>query len=107
MGEREFLVYLDPEERLNRYRQSHSWEDGMVTEFRVQLEALIGGRWRVIVRYDTAHGRPHRDIMHPDGTETKEWLDLYPNAEVLTIGQRDIVENWPVYRRRFEKELQK
>ena len=107
MGEREFLIYLDPEERLNRYRHSHSWEDNKVVEFRIQFEALIDGRWVVIVRYDSAHGRPHRDIMHPDGSETKEWLDPYSKAEVLTIGQRDIMENWPAYRERFEKELQK
>jgi len=23
------------------------------------------------VRYDTAHGRPHKDILHPDGTQDK------------------------------------
>ena len=107
MGEREFLIYLDPDKRQNRYRHSHSWEGNKVVEFRIQFEALISGEWYVIVRYDTAHGRPHRDIMDPDGTETKEWLDLYSNAEVLTIGQRDIMDNWPAYRKRFEKELQK
>ncbi len=78
-----------------------------MVEFRIQFEALIDGRWVVIVRYDSAHGCPHRDIMHPDGSEIKEWLDLYSKAEVLTIGQRDIMENWSAYRERFEKELQK
>jgi hypothetical protein len=107
MGEREFLIYLDPDGRQNRYRHSHSWLDGKVVEFRIQFEALIDGRWRVIVRYDTAHGRPHRDIMHPVSAGTKEWLDIYSSAEVLTIGQRDIMENWPAYRKRFEKELRK
>ena len=107
MGEREFLIYLDPDKRQNRYRHSHSWEANKVVEFRIQFEALIDGEWVVIVRYDTAHGRPHRDIMHPDGSEIKEWLDLYSKAEVLTIGQRDIMENWSAYRERFEKELQK
>ena len=107
MGGREFLIYLDPEERQNRYRHSHSWEANEVVGFRIQFEALIDDGWIVIVRYDMAHDRPHRDIMHPDGSETKEWLDLYSNAEVLTIGQRDIMENWPAYRKQFEKEMQK
>ena len=78
-----------------------------MVEFRIQFEALIDGRWVVIVRYDSAQGRPLRDLMHPDGSEINEWLDLYSKAEVLTIGQRDIMENWSAYRERFEKELQK
>jgi hypothetical protein len=107
MGQREFLIYLDPDKRQNRYRHSHSWEGSKVVEFCIQFEALIDGKWVVIVCYDTAHGRSHRDIMHPNSTETKEWLDLYSNAVVLTIGQRDIMENWPAHRKQFEKELRK
>lgn len=107
MGEREFLIYLDPEKRQNRYRHYHSWEGNTVVEFRIQFEALIDGEWVVIVRYDTAHGHPHRDLMRSDGSETKEWFETYSNAEVLTIGQRDIMENWPAYRDQFEKESRK
>ncbi len=107
MGEREFLIYLDPDKRQNRYRHYHSWEGQKVVEFRIQYEALMNGEWIVIVRYDSAHGRPHRDLIHSDGSETKEWFDIHSSAEVLTIGQRDIMENWPAYRNRFEKELRK
>ena len=32
-----------------------------------------------------------RDTLHPDGSETKEWFAFYGNAEVLTIGQHDIL----------------
>ena len=90
MGEREFIIYLDLQERLNRYRHYQSWQGNQITEFRIQYEAFIGDEWHPIVRYDTAHGKPHRDIL-PDGVETKEWFELYSNAETLTIGQRDIV----------------
>lgn len=107
MGEREFLIYLDPARRRNRYRHYHTWEGNQVVGFRIQFEALIDGEWVAIVRYDTAHKRPHRDVMHPDGSETKEWFDFYTSAEVLTLGQRDIMENWKVYRKQFEKELRK
>ena len=107
MGEREFIIYLDPQERLNRYRHYHAWQGNQITEFRIQYEAFIGGGWHPIVRYDTAHGKPHRDFLHPDGTETKEWFKPYSNAEILTIGQRDIVENWQSYRARYESEMRK
>jgi len=107
MGDREFLIYLDPEKRQNRYRHYHAWEGNQIIEFRIQYEALIVGEWYAIVRYDTAHGQPHKDTLHPDGTETKEWFTLYNNAEVLTIGQRDIMENWPAYRELFEREIKR
>lgn len=73
-------------------------------EFRIQLEVFIGEEWSPVVRYDTAHGKPHRDILHPDGEQTKDWFEGYSVAEVLTIGQKDIMENWSVYRERFVKE---
>ena len=107
MGEREFMIYLDPEERLNRYRHYHVWEHGSIAEFRIQYEAMIEEKWHAIVRYDSAHGNPHKDTLHPDGSETKEWFTFYSNAEVLTIGQRDIMENWPTYRARYERGMQR
>jgi hypothetical protein len=107
LGEREFIIYLDPERRLNRYRHYHVWEGNEIAEFRIQYEAFIDGEWRPIVRYDTAHGKAHRDILHPDGSGTKEWFALYSNAETLTIGQRDLTENWSKYRAAYEKEMNK
>ncbi len=50
---------------------------GEVTRFVVQLEYNVeGDTWSPVVHYDSAHGRPHRDILDPSGdTVTKEWLD--------------------------------
>jgi len=45
MGEREFMIYLDPEERLNRYRHYHVWEHGSIVEFWIQYEAMIEEKW--------------------------------------------------------------
>jgi len=104
MTEREFLIYLDPETRLSRYRHYHVSKGRRIVEFRIQLEILVDEEWYPIVRYDTAHGRAHRDILHPNGMQTKDWFEGYSVEEVLTIGQKDILENWPVYRERFLKE---
>ncbi|MBI3741399.1 MAG: hypothetical protein HY257_06550 [Chloroflexi bacterium] len=78
-----------------------------VREFTIQYEAEIDGEWLEIIRYDTAHGRPHKDLVHPDGTETKEEFPNYSNAEVLTLGQNDIRKNWKKYREQYEKEMRK
>ncbi len=41
MGEREFLIFLDPETRLCRYRHYHVSNGKEIVEFRIQLEILI------------------------------------------------------------------
>lgn len=91
----------------DRYRHYHVLERGVVTFFTIQYEAEIDGVWHEIVRYDSAHGRPHKDLVYPDGTEMKEEFFHYTNAEVLTFGQNDIRKNWKEYRRRYEKEMRK
>lgn len=90
---------------MNRHRHRHLWNGREITEFRIQYEGYIDGLWHPIIRYDNAHGYPHHDIIHPDGTQTKERYPNYTNAEVLTIGQRDIVENWRAYRDAYMKEM--
>jgi len=104
MSETSFIIYLDDAQQ-NRYRHWHVWENGHIVAFVVQYEVWINGEWHPVLRYDTAHGYPHRDILHPNGTQTKEDLSHYTNAEVLTIGQRDIVENWIPYRAAYLKEF--
>ncbi|MBI3536647.1 MAG: hypothetical protein HY070_03655 [Chloroflexi bacterium] len=106
MGEKSFVVLLG-NDLSDRYRLSCETESGKVVLFRVQYEALIGSEWRAIVRYDTAHGFPHRDLMHPDGAEEKNDFSNRSNAEILTLGQEDIKRNWRVYREGYEQELKK
>jgi hypothetical protein len=89
----------------DRYRHFHVREGTQITEFAIQYEAEIDNVWREIVRYDTAHGSPHRDLLHPDGSETKEGFEFYSNAQVLTIGQDDIRKNWLHYRQQYEREM--
>jgi hypothetical protein len=67
----------------------------------------VNDAWYPIVRYDTVHGKPHRDILIPDGEQSKNWFEGYSVADVLTIGQKDILDNWLAYSDRFIKEIKK
>lgn len=88
MTEREFLIYLDPETRLCRYRHYHVSNAREIVEFRIQLEILVDEEWYPVVRYDTSHGSPHRDILHPNGEQTKDWFEGYSVAMFLPSGRR-------------------
>jgi hypothetical protein len=39
--------------------------------------------------------------------QAKDWFEGYSVADVLTIGQKDIMDNWIVYRERFIEEMKK
>ena len=104
MGEKSFVVPLGDSD-CDRYRLYCVTEKGQVLVFRVQYEALIDGEWRPIVRYDTAHGFPHRDLLHPNRLEEKMEYPGRSNAEVLTLGQEDIRRNWQTHRKQYEKEM--
>lgn len=91
----------------DRYRHYHVLEDGVITDFMIQYEAEIDGQWHEIVRYDSAHGRPHKDLLQPDGSEIKEEFPYYSNAEVMTLGQNDIRKNWQRYRNEYERALKR
>lgn len=105
MGEKEYLIYLSPDQA-DRFRYYHNLERGKIIRFRIQYEALIGGEWRAIVRYDTAHGRPHNDLLHPDGRQDKLEYGGYTSEEVLTLGERDIKAGWKRYRDAYEQEME-
>ena len=74
---------------------------GRVTAFTVQLEVWVAEleRWRPVVRYDDAHGAPHRDILDWDGRVVdKLWLPPgTSNEAAMAEARRDISTHHPTY----------
>jgi len=102
MQEIEYLIYLNSEltDRLRVYAQK---EKGTIGEFVVQYEALmISGEWRAVVRYDTAHGFAHKDIMTAKGREIKQPLFFESYNLAFTYATLDLKANWKNYKRNFE-----
>lgn len=104
MGEKDYVYFLTARQ-LDRFRYYHYSQRGRIIRFLVQYEAFIDEKWHPIIRYDTAHGRPHKDILHPDGSQEKVEFYGYNREEVLSMGVEDIKENWRTYRKIYEREL--
>jgi len=104
MTETEYIIDLTPDGE-NRYRHRHVLEKKRIVEFRLQYEAYLVRQWHAIVRYDSFHGFAHRDVMHPDGTETKTAFRDWNYEQVLTFGERDLKQNWATYREKYTQEL--
>lgn len=76
-------------------------------EFVIQYEALFSEKWQAIVRYDTAHGFAHKDIIKPYGEIIKHPLFFETYNLAFTFATLDLKANWKQYKDNFEKEIKK
>lgn len=76
---------------------------GRVAEFTVQYEIDLNARRVAVIRYDSAHGFPHLDVLNRRGkVVAKMPLPGEPTlGEALQIGIDDLRYNWQTHRRRF------
>jgi hypothetical protein len=75
---------------------------GQIVGFVVQLEGKFGGSWQPVVRYDTAHGFAHQDVLHPYKVPQKIELDVQDYNQAMTYAIQDLTQNWQRYVRRYE-----
>jgi hypothetical protein len=67
--------------------------------------AQINDRWINVVRYDTAQGLPHRDLLDQSGRVVrKDWLTNMSFEEALTHAKNDLVQNYETYLENFQAE---
>ena len=105
-GERKREFFTDIPEGDGTIRVRFDTERGRVTDFTVQYDVWREDRWRPVVRYDSAHGRPHRDILDRTGrVVSKEWLPgAMTNNLAMQYALRDIKANWATYLAAFEED---
>ena len=94
----EYVIRLSPRDR---YRHVHVRVGSRIVFFRLQLEILVGEKWMPVVRYDTAHGYAHRDLLDKRGHAIKTPLFNQDLNDALTFAENDLKTNWVSYRERF------
>lgn len=97
----EYVLRIGP---LDRYRHVHTQHGRKIVFFRVQYETKIGDLWYPVVRYDTAHGFAHRDLINIRGDIRKTPLFNQDYNNALTFAESDLKTNWHLYRRAFMEE---
>lgn len=100
----EFQVLLDPE---NRRRHRHVSERGKVLDFVEQYETFWVEKWVAVIRYDTAHGFAHKDVLRPDGKVIKIRLAESDYNRAMTFAIQDLKSNWARYKSSFLKKARK
>src|SRR3972149_10237130 len=94
----EYIIRIGPSDR---YRHLHISEKGKIVLFRVQYETKIADIWYTVVRYDTAHGFAHRDILDMKGNVDKTPIFNQDYNDALTFAENDLKLNWEYYKKRF------
>lgn len=105
MRQREFFLNLDESTIIYVYMET---ERGLVKCFVVKLMSSFGVRedWYEVIRYDSGHDCPHKDILNTDGEVIRKvWYDFLDNSQALTLAIKDIKENYEFYRERYKKWL--
>lgn len=81
---------------------------GLIVGFMVKLIVKIDKAVYEVIRFDSAHGCPHKDILAPDGSiKRKVWYELLDNKQALDLAVRDLKDNYEIYIERFKKWLKK
>lgn len=104
MDEKTYVQVVDTRDRIRvRFKKDR----GRILEFVVQYETLVRDEWQAVVRYDTAHGKPHTDVIQPDGTKEKRLLHFPNFNDAFSYAEEDIKTNWERYRQRYFQEGKK
>ncbi len=79
---------------------------GEVIEFVVKLIYKIEDEFYEVIRYDTGHDCPHKDIINVNGEVIRKvWYDFLDNGQALTMAIADIKDNYEFYIERHSKWL--
>ncbi len=76
-----------------------------IFQFTLQLEILHRNKWHPVVRYDTAHGFAHKDIIHYDNSIDKTPVFCLDYTDALTFAEADLIANWRLYKNMFIEEV--
>ncbi len=80
--------------------------NGVVVNYVAKLVILRNNRYYEIIRYDNAHGCPHKDILDKCGKVIrKTWYDFFDNQQGLDMAIKDLKDNYALYIERFVKWL--
>lgn len=102
MGSTHWTTYLSHVLRLD---VRIDYERGEPTRYAFQLSGYVADEWVDLVRYDTAHGEPHRHIYYPDGNvEVMAFVAVLPVTFVGWV-QRDIQEHAQQYHDEYVRQL--
>jgi len=81
---------------------------GLIVNFVVKLILTINSVQYEIIRFDSGHHCPHKDILGVDGEAARKiWFGFLGNKEALNLSIQDLKDNYELYPVRKPRCLQR
>jgi len=105
MPKKYFIIELQDGSQIHVFFETSS---GIIINFVVKLVMKHKNRYYDVVRFDTAHDCPHKDILDQKGNILrKTWYEFLDNKQALDLAIKDLKDNREIYIERFKKWLKK
>src|ERR1035437_2912246 len=77
---------------------------GILVRYVVKLVIKHKGNYHEVIRFDSAHDCPHKDILGENGkVKRKVWFELLDNKQGLDLAIKDLKDNYEMYVERYLK----
>jgi len=77
---------------------------GLIINFVVKLVLKWEDRYYEIVRFDSGHDCPHKDILNAQGEVIRKvWYEFLDNKQGLDLAIKDLKDNFEIYVERFKR----
>jgi hypothetical protein len=77
---------------------------GILVRYVVKLVIKQTDRYHEVIRFDSAHNCPHKDIIGNDGKVLRKvWFELLDNKQGLDLAIKDLKDNYEMYVERYLK----
>ena len=81
---------------------------GILVRYVVKLVIKQNDGYHEVIRFDSAHDCPHKDVLGADGkVERKVWFEMLDNKQGLDLAIKDLKDNYELYVERYIKWLKK
>jgi len=105
MPKRFFKIRLSEDSEIQVFIETAS---GLIIGFVVKLVLKSNGAQYEVIRFDSGHNCPHKDILDVSGKSIRKiWYDFLGNKEALNLSIQDLKDNYKLYIERFRKWLKK
>ncbi|MFZ4854812.1 MAG: DUF7718 family protein [Desulfuromonadaceae bacterium] len=101
MPERYYVIDLEHGVQIHVFFET---SQGILITYVVKLVLKQDDGYHEIIRFDTAHDCPHKDILGIDGkVKRKVWFEMLENKQGLDIAVKDLKDNYEMYIERYMK----
>ena len=99
MPERYYVIDLEDGVQIHVFIET---SQGILINYVVKLIIRQNDRYHEVIRFDSAHDCPHKDILGINGkVQRKVWFEMLNNKQGLDVAIKDLKDNYSLYVERY------